>query len=120
MEDTNEQTINVEVEFDFDVLMELTKNNPEEFEIIRQKIISDFIQSLPEDRRHRMECLQWRIDQVRAKAKNPLASCMAITEMMWQSFEKLNALFMEMKKSETSGSKAEPMQSADIIPIRMA
>jgi len=120
MINTNEQTIKLEVEFDFDVLMDLAKNDPEQFEEIRHQIIADYIKTLPEERRHRMECLQWRIDRTREKSKNALSSCMAITEMMWESFEQLNALFVEMKRSDSTRIDNVALPTADIIPFKTA
>lgn len=116
------QVNNIDLEFDFDILKELAENNPDHFEEVRQEIISDFIQSLPEERRHRMECLQWRIDRTREKSKTALAACMAITEMMWESFEQLNTLFMEIKSSESNSSvmSSATLHTAKIIPFKTA
>jgi len=120
MEHNKEQTKDIDFELDFDRMMGLAKKNPDDFEDIRQELISNFIKSLPKEKQHRMECLQWRIDRTRDKAKNPLAACMAITEMMWDSFEKLNTLFMEMKNSDDRVKVNVVQQTADILPFRTA
>jgi hypothetical protein len=118
MGNIKQQIKDIDLEFDFDMMMDLAKNSPEEFEDLRQGLINDYIQSLPKERQHRMECLQWRIERARDQAKTPLGSCMAITEMMWESFEQLNTLFMEMKNSESKVKVNVALQSADILPFK--
>lgn len=88
-------------EFDFDYMMELQQDDPQRFEQERMKLINELIESIPDEKQHKMRCLQWRVDQCRRKSKNSLSSCMVITEMMWKSFEELNTLFMDMKYDKT-------------------
>ncbi|MFV1983996.1 MAG: DUF3135 domain-containing protein [Thiohalomonadales bacterium] len=114
----NEQVKDFDLEFDFDMLVMLAENDPDDFEDFRQELINDYIKSLPQERQHRMECLQWRIDGTRNQSKNALSACMAITEMMWQSFEQLNTLFMEMKNPECRVKVSAVLQSADILPFK--
>ncbi len=120
MSNYDKQINDTELDYDFDSMMNLAKNNPVEFEHRRQELINDFIASLPEEKRHRMECLQWRIDRTREQAKTPLAACMALTEMMWESFEQLNTLFMEMKDSDSAVKLNIELPSADILPFKTA
>ncbi len=120
MDNYKEQIAEIDHEFDFDTMMNLAKNNPEEFEALRQTLINNFIESLPEENQHRMKCLQWRIDRTREQSKTPLAACMALTEMMWDSFEQLNALFLEMKGSDSRVKVSVPLQTADILPFKTA
>lgn len=76
--------------FDFEQWFELSKNDPESFELQRIQSIEEFIESVPEERRQRLRCLQWRIDQVRDRTSTPLEACVAISDMMWDSFDALN------------------------------
>ncbi|MEN8177898.1 MAG: DUF3135 domain-containing protein [Pseudomonadota bacterium] len=74
-----------EVEFntlDFDSMSLIAKDDPEEFERLRQEAIDEFIESAPLDRRDRLRCLQWRIDQERRNC-SPLSACLKISKMMW-------------------------------------
>lgn len=48
-------------------------------------MIEAFICSVPEERQPRLRGLQWRIDQIRRTARTPLASCIRISRMMWDS-----------------------------------
>ncbi|VAW94933.1 hypothetical protein MNBD_GAMMA22-1701 [hydrothermal vent metagenome] len=120
MDSYKKRITEIDREFDFDKMMSLAQNNPEGFEKLRQELINNFIKSLPEENRHRMECLQWRIDQTRKQSKTPLAACMALTEMMWESFEQLNALFLEMNGAESSVKITTPLPTADILPFKTA
>ena len=78
--------------YDFDRWSKLANNDPQAFEDRRQKLIDDFILELPEDKQHRMRCLQWRVDSVRRISKTPMAACIAISRMMWESIEGENGL----------------------------
>jgi len=71
---------------DFDVAMELARTDPEAFEQLRRDAIEALIARAPERSRHRLRCLQWRIDQVRERASNPTAACVILYRMMWDSF----------------------------------
>ena len=70
---------------DFDTWSQLAQSDPETFEARRAQFIEQMIQRMPSDKQHRMRCLQWKIDQVRARASNPLAACIKLSEMMWDS-----------------------------------
>ncbi|HHO68488.1 MAG TPA: DUF3135 domain-containing protein [Gammaproteobacteria bacterium] len=70
---------------DFDQWAELARRDPEAFEARRSELIEAAINRLPADRRQRMRCLQWKIDQVRARSGTPMAACIRISEMMWDS-----------------------------------
>ena len=70
---------------DFTHWSELARTDPEAFEARRAEVIEEMIQSMPEHRQQRMRCLQWKIDQVRNRAPNPMAACIKLSEMMWDS-----------------------------------
>ena len=70
---------------DFDTWSELAQVDPEAFEVRRAEVIEQMIQRLPAHKQHRMRCLQWKIDQVRARSSNPLSACIKLSEMMWDS-----------------------------------
>ena len=74
-----------EAEFDFDEWVRLARENPEQFELLREQKIREMIADVPDEIRHRMEGLQWQIDQMRQTAKNPMASCIKISAMMWDT-----------------------------------
>jgi hypothetical protein len=81
--------MNPESALDFDEWANLARSNPAAFEAKRRQYIEAFINTVPEDKRQRLVGLQWQIDQARRLARSPMASCIAISNMMWQSLERL-------------------------------
>ena len=73
-------------ELDFDTAMELARTNPEAFEQYRQDVIEALIARAPERNRQHLRRLQWRIEQERKRAANPLSACVKLYRMMWESF----------------------------------
>jgi hypothetical protein len=67
---------------DFDSMTAIARDDPVEFERLRQMAIDDFIESAPPERRERLRGLQWRIDQER-RNRTPLSACLRISKMMW-------------------------------------
>ena len=76
---------NSDMDIDFSKLLELAQSNPSAFEDHRNRLVEDLINSAPRDKRHRLRCLQWKVDQVRLRAKTPMAACINIYSMMWDS-----------------------------------
>lgn len=107
--------------FDFDDWMTLAQEDPDTFEAMRKRCIDEFINQVPEEKRVRLRGLQWRIDQTRKINKTPLASCIAISNMMWDSLSKLNHYQQELvaitNHPHSGNSFAQAKQEADIIPF---
>ena len=104
--------------FNFDMWSELSQSNPEAFEELRQKTLDEFIEGVDENRQHRLRCLQWKIDRVREKMPTPLAACVAISDMMWDSLDRLNQLYhdCEAVTSDKQGKRIfTPLPRAEII-----
>jgi hypothetical protein len=70
---------------DFDQWAELARTDPDAFEARRTEVIEAFIAGMPAHKQQRMRCLQWKIDQVRNRSANPVAACIKLSEMMWDS-----------------------------------
>lgn len=47
---------------DFDRLVSLNKEDPQAFELERQKLLEEFISTLPEDRQQKARAIIWRQD----------------------------------------------------------
>jgi hypothetical protein len=71
--------------FDFDHWAALARDDPAAFEALRRATIDAFIDGAPLERQERLRRLQWRIDQERRRAASPLAGCIRISRMMWNS-----------------------------------
>jgi hypothetical protein len=69
----------------FERWKELAARDPEAFEALRRRHIEALIARAPADRRERLRGLQWRIEQARRRAPNPMAACVALSRMMWDS-----------------------------------
>ena len=72
-------------EKDFDHWAEMAQSDPSSFEQMRLAAIDEFIDSVPEESRQRLRQLQWRIDQERRLARNPLNACIRLSSMMWKN-----------------------------------
>ena len=110
----------IESNSNFDEWLDLSKRDPETFESRRLESIEDFINSVPEDKQHRLRCLQWKIDRVREKMPTPLAACVAISDMMWDSLDRLNQLYHDCEtvtSSKHSERKLAPLPNAEIIHL---
>jgi hypothetical protein len=103
---------------DFDEWMILARKDPDEFEEKRREHIELFFENIPIDKHHRLKCLQWKIDQTRELSHSPMASCIKISNMMWDSVERLNECQHELVNitlgHKPQNNKPEP---AIILPI---
>lgn len=96
-------------DFDFEHWAGMAKKNPEAFETMRKKYLDELIEQAPERIRHRMKGLQWQVDVLRERSANPMAACLSISQMMWDSvvgerglLETLEAPFsMERSKADS-------------------
>jgi len=70
---------------EFEHWSQLAVTDPDAFEARRSHLIEDFISSVPVERQARLRGLQWQIDQIRRTSRTPLASCIRISRMMWDS-----------------------------------
>ncbi len=74
---------------DFDEMLALAKTDPATFEAKRAEYIESFLTGVPAEKQARLRGLQWQIDQTRRLARTPMASCIAISNMMWDSLHLL-------------------------------
>lgn len=84
-------------QFDFDEWHQLANSDPDAFEQKRQKYINKIIQSAPKAKQKRLRCLQWRIDQTRLLSNTPLAACINISKLMWDSVLGENGLLVALQ-----------------------
>lgn len=74
---------------DFNSLVKLAKESPEDFEILRKALIEEAITSAQQDSQRRLRGLQFQIDMTRRKSKTPLAACIRISSLMQASLIEL-------------------------------
>lgn len=76
---------------EFDVLVDMARNDPERLEALRQSMVQNVIDnSGDEGLRRRLAGVQFRVDAVRRRSASPLAACIQISEMMCQSLAELH------------------------------
>jgi len=75
----------------FDVLVDMARNDPQRLETLRKKLTSSVIASAAtEQKRKRLEGLQFRVDLERRRARSPLAATIKISEMMCHALADLH------------------------------
>ena len=67
----------------FEYRARLAKADPERFERERLERIEKVISSVPAERQQKLRQLQWRIDQERGRATNPISGMLRLNNMMW-------------------------------------
>ena len=75
---------------DFEYWSRLAKLNPERFEVERSAMLSAYIKTMPHELQPRLTRTQWKIDQVRALAKNPYDALNRVSKLMWDELMELN------------------------------
>ncbi len=71
--------------FDFEAWAKLARDDPQAFELERKLLIERAIMRAPADKQQRLRCLQWKLDQIRNLASNPMAACLQINQLLWES-----------------------------------
>jgi len=79
-------------EFDFDEWAALARSNPTEFEARRQALLNEYLRQFADADQRRLRGLQFRIDMERRRARTPLAGCIRLSSMMWDSVVGPNGL----------------------------
>ncbi|NOX91742.1 MAG: DUF3135 domain-containing protein [Gammaproteobacteria bacterium] len=108
---------------DFDEMLALARTDPATFEAKRAEYIESFLTSIPAEKRTRLRGLQWQIDQTRQLARTPMASCIAISRMMWDSLHLLSNQQRELVALSTrhaprpTSARSTPAVKGKIIPF---
>ncbi len=106
---------------DFDIWMNMAKDDPRQFESMRTEAIDEVIAAVPKDRQIHLRRLQWRIDMTRERAGSPMAATIAISRMMWDAFYNLKEHYEDLyAEGDRSHSAAAPLESAQVIAFRPA
>jgi hypothetical protein len=101
---------------DFDDWAKLAKSDPDAFEAQRKKAIEEMIQRMPEHRQQRIRCLQWKVDQVRSRSSTPMAACIRISEMMWDSLVGEGGLRDAL--AQLGSEPSQPLPRAAVLQLR--
>jgi len=101
-------------DFNFDHWMKLASEHPDAFERHRLDAIEEFFGQLPQQRRSRLQHLQWRIDMEIRRHHSPLGSCIRIYQLMMESLDRQKAALDGLLCSETQELSTP---SAKVIPF---
>ena len=99
---------------DFDTLLAMHRENPESLEELRSRLTRKLLRSAPDSTRKRLEGLQFRIDMELQRASNPTARCVRLSDMMHDSFSRLNHC-LHHPFDEVNARQNQP--KADILPL---
>ncbi len=102
---------------DFDKWAKLAQVDPHAFEELRAQVLSVALNKIDKQRRHKFECLQWRIDKIRQTSKTPLSGCIKISQLMWSSFDKLVLQYYDNAKQQNITAPAK--KNATILPFKL-
>lgn len=105
---------------DFDRWLELAKSDPATFEELRTQAIDAAIGRFAESRQSHLRRVQWRIDRIRERSGTPMAACIAISSMMWDSFHSLNSTYRHLYEQTNGKQRLDlaPLPSAKVLPFR--
>lgn len=113
--------------FDFDEWARLARTDPFAFEARRLAIIESYLRQFPPPDQRRLRGLQFRIDMERRRARTPMAACLRLSAMMWDSLLGAHGLRNALEQPRglhCTPTAARPATarttSARILPFRRA
>lgn len=84
---------------DFDTLKQMAEQDPTALERLRQEKTTALIESAPEAYQARLRGIQFQVDSQRLLAKNPIQSCMKISQLMHESFTDLKSKLQDLNQA---------------------
>lgn len=100
---------------EFDVLLDMAAKRPEQLEQLRADLIEDIISSAPERLQRRLRGLQFKVDATRQMSRNPMASCIKVSQMMHESLHDLREALGTFQQAYTA-SDASGVVTASVEP----
>jgi len=110
-----------QADFDFQEWARLAREDPDAFERERARLIGELIGAAPPEMRHRLEALQWRVEQVRRRSRTPLSACLKISAMMWERVTGQHGLLPHLRSLTGAGPRPGPSASrptGTLLPFR--
>ncbi len=111
--------------FDFDEWSRLAKTDPTAFEARRLALIEEYLRRFPPLDQRRLRGLQFRIDMERRRARTPMAACLRLSSMMWESLlgsrglkAALDTLLGYTDYMPTAAQRRMSATSARVLPFR--
>ena len=110
--------------FDFDEWSQLAKTDPAAFETRRLALIEAYLHRFPPLPQRRLRGVQFRIDMERRRARTPLAACLKLSAMMWESLLGQHGLktaldtLLDYTSPRSALARRQSACSARILPFR--
>jgi hypothetical protein len=111
--------------FDFDDWSQLARRDPRAFDARREAAIEDFLARAPGELRARLRGLQFRIDMERRRARTPMAACLRLSRLMWDSLlgddglqARLLRLADELARTPAPTAPPHAVATATVLPFR--
>lgn len=104
--------------FDFEHWAGMAKKNPEAFETMRKKCLAELIEQAPERVRRRMEGLQWQVEVIRERSANPMAACLSISQMMWDSVTGERGLLAAFEAPANTMQPKADSRPRNVVPLK--
>ncbi|MEJ2644030.1 MAG: DUF3135 domain-containing protein [Gammaproteobacteria bacterium] len=101
---------------DFEHWAALAASDPEAFEAQRAQVIDAAIRRAPRPKQQRLRGLQWKLDQVRQLSGTPMAACLRMSNMMWDSVLKEGGL-LDAFEALGHAKPVAPRPKADILRL---
>ena len=102
--------------FDFDGWAALARSDPQAFESKRVNAIEAVICSAPQRNRQQLRRLQWKLDRIRETSATPMAACVRMQEMLWDSVLGDEGLLARLQLTPITDT--QPRSSASILEFR--
>ncbi len=106
---------------DFDERFRLFREDPEEFERLRKRLVDEAIESVDEDRREGLRRFHWRIETEFRKHKSPIGAFIALQKMFFEQVYGKggfhDALEVILGKKDARCLSSRKSESAVIIPF---
>ena len=101
----------------FDEWAALARRDPAAFEAKRKAVVEATIAVADESIRARLRCTQWKVDRVREQEKTPMAACLKISQLMWDSVTGPGGL-KPLLDNLINRKTASRLDKAKVIPLK--
>ena len=101
----------------FDEWAALALSDPQAFEVQRQEVIDRAIRAAPAARQEKLRRIQWKLDQIRRTSRTPMAACLRMNRLLWESVSGDNGLLARLQQPALVRQRPAASAGARIIPL---
>lgn len=92
---------------DFDELLFLANNKPDDLERLRKQLIEEAIQDAPPEYQRRLRGIQFQVDMKIRQSANPMSACVAISELMYESLHQLQLTLNDPEQAQATRKRLQ-------------